>query len=160
MAYKPHRQYEKLRTQALAMKARDAKPGVPHAVVVDIAYPEAVVTVVALGNTRTAVLFSNGGGSAGVDEMTANLGTELGVKAAEFAGSMEQAGDTSLPREGEVKFYVLIGDQIRTGSGGIKELGEDRSRLSPLFHAAFRVITDLKARNMAAEAAAPKKKRP
>ncbi len=151
MSYKLDAKYQAWRKQALAMTASESQPGIAHAVVVDIAYPEAIVTVAALGDGRTAVWFSDGGGSAGADEQTAQLGNEFGLKASELAHNMAPTRDTPLPREGEVKFYVLIGDQTRVGSGMISDLGADKSTFSPLFHAAFRVITDLKERNRAAE---------
>lgn len=157
MAYRLDAQYEQRRNQVLAMKASDVQPGAAHAVIVDIAYREAIVTVAALGDGRTAVWFSDGGGSAGADEQTALLGSELGLKAGQLAHAMAPTRDTPLPREGEVTFYVLIGAQTRAGAGAINELGADQSIFSPLFHAAFRVINDLKARNLVAEARAKNK---
>lgn len=152
MTYKLDPKYEAWRKQALAMKASEFQPGLAHGVIVDIGYPEAVVTVVALGGGRTAVWFSNGGGSLGVDEQTALLGNELGLKAGELSFAMPPTTTTPLPRPGEVKFYVLLNDLTRVATGMIDELGADKSQFSPLFHATFRIINDLRERNLANEA--------
>ncbi|NJO35289.1 MAG: hypothetical protein HC869_21560 [Rhodospirillales bacterium] len=152
MAYKLDAQYEARRTQALSMKASSFQPGLAHGVIVDIGYPEAVVTVAALGDGRVGVWFSDGGGTAGSDEQTAQLGNELGLLAGALSHAMPPTNATPLPRPGEVKFYVLLNDLTRVASGMIDDLGQDRSQFSPLFHAAFRIINDLKVRNLVLDA--------
>jgi hypothetical protein len=157
MTYKLDPKYEVWREQALSMKASEYQPGLAHAVVVDIGYPEAVVTVAALGDGRTAVWFSDGGGSVGVDQLTAQFGAELGALAGMSSHAMPPTKATPLPRPGEVKFYVLLNDLTRTASGMIDELGQDRSQFSPLFHAAFRIINDMRERKLQLELKAQSK---
>lgn len=140
-----------LRSRMLA--ARAAELGLaPRAateawgVLMETAYPDAVVTLVALADGTTSLYFSNGGGiiGAGAHESVVAANRSFLELATALAPTLVRVDDTPMPEAGYVVFYVRTVDGTMSGAGVEEDLGKGRHPLSPLFHAGHRVITAIR----------------
>ena len=98
----------------------------PIALLVEMGYPQAVVTLVVVADGTTSVYFSNGGGIIGCGG-DIKVYAESKVLAAEIVKSVDRIPrtyDFPLPRRGCVRFYVLYTDDSRT-----YEVTEERLQL-------------------------------
>ena len=120
----------------------------PHiwGVLMEIGYPEATATLVALGEGTVSFYFSNGGGIIGAGEHMS-----VRNEAAKFIDSSEECLDQlspastfPLPSEGRVRFYVLTFSGPLTVDAAERELGEGKHPLSRLFYAGHKVITEIR----------------
>jgi len=148
MNYSPVAAFRELRAQALALKASDfARDDAPFGLLMETGYPEAVCTLVALADGTASLYFSNGGGiiGAGEHERPATAARSLVAAAAEFLRHLEAAVEYPLPRPDHTRFYVLIAAGVRTAEALEEDLGENRHALSPLFHAAHGLISEISA---------------
>ena len=139
-----------LRNQALTVSAKDL--GVsqsthePFAVVMDIGYTQAVVTVVSFASGDASIYFSTGGGVLG------GVGHESVRKAAiafvhessHLTGKMQPAANCPYPAPGAVRFYVRTNAGTLAAEAPEKELASGKSALSPLYIAGQDVITQLR----------------
>jgi hypothetical protein len=135
-----------LRQQALSVKASDLglSPGGSKVwgVIMETAFPEAVVTLVSFAEGTTSLYFSSGGGTIGAGEHAAvrSASQELLQIANDHLATFSPAREFPLPTEGRVRFYVHTFDGVLTAERDEEELGEERDPLSPVFHAAHAVI--------------------
>ena len=84
-----------------------------------------------------------------IDKVTLTVrkaGGELLTTANLFLESAAPASSTPPPAQGQTTFYFLTFDGIRAYTAPEEELGYQRDRLSPVFHAAHSVITELRLR--------------
>jgi hypothetical protein len=138
-----------LRDQALGADAAELglKPTSerPHiwGLLMETGYPEAVATLVVLGDGTTSLYFSNGGGMIGAGEHSAvRVASAVLLSTSEsHVASFSAASATPLPGVGRVRFYVRTFDGTLTAEAAENELGEGRHALSPVFYAAHDVIT-------------------
>jgi hypothetical protein len=135
--------YERLRALAFAATPETAQlPGDPFGLIMETAYREGVVTVVAMSDGSTSLYNSKGGAiiGAGQHPKPNALARQLVREAKDFARLLEPSGDHELPALGQTRFYLLT----RTGALSAKapelDLAENRLPLSPLFHAVHQVI--------------------
>jgi hypothetical protein len=147
MYYAPAEVYTKLRS--LALEASANAPGAKEqtfGVIMETGYPEAVVTLVALSDGAASLYFSNGGGVIGMGkhEGTAVAARSLVSFAHHNLKQLVPASETPLPRPGYTRFYVLTRKGTMTAEVMEAELGENRHVLSPLFHAAHELITEMR----------------
>jgi len=138
-----------LRAQALELGAE--KVGLspsrehPHiwGILMEIGYPEAVATLMALADDTVSLYFSSGGGviGAGAHEPVRATLPGFFAEAEAHLGEFADAADTPLPEAGRVRFYVRTFDGTRTAEAAEGDLGNMRHALSPLFHAGHAVIS-------------------
>lgn len=146
--YKVADVYTGLRQQLLTLdpKTVGLSPSTSNqvwAVVMETGYPEAVVTLAAVGDGTVSLYFSNGGGIIGVGqhEETRKAGLEL-ISAAQAVLKCAQHTDTfPLPENGHTRFHIMTFDGAYTADALEKELGDNQHQLSPLFYRAQDVIT-------------------
>ncbi len=111
-------------------------------VLMETGYPEAVATLVALGDGTTSLYFSNGGGIIGGGEharvraASDHFLTNAEAHVTEFTN----ADATPFPGVGRVRFYVRTFEGTLTAEASEDDLGEERHALSPLFHSGHVVI--------------------
>lgn len=107
-------------------------------------YPEAVATLVTLGDGTVSLYFSNGGGmtGAGQHEGPRKASQALLAAAPSFLAQAQPTDDYPLPGKGRTRFYFLTYGGILTVEAAEDDLGYDRHPLSPLFHKAHEVITE------------------
>jgi hypothetical protein len=106
--------YLKLRDQALGFGSEEIKapPVVPDGralgVLMDMGYPEAVVSILGLADGTTSMYISNGGGRIGLgDHEPMAEASKRWVAVAEHAGSLTETDGNALPAEGVIRFNVL-----------------------------------------------------
>jgi len=141
--------YDDLRAQVLALEAGEfgtaADSGV-IAVVMETGYPEAVASLVAVCDGSASLYFSTGGGiiGAGGNERPRAAALKLVAAAVSYLKEMKRSDDTPLPREGFTRFYVVTPTGRLTVEMKEEDLGEGRVSLSPLFHAAHELISEIR----------------
>jgi hypothetical protein len=147
--YEPAEIYADLREQVLALTpadlGADAAAG-PLAALMETGYPEAVATLVAVADGTTSLYFSNGGGMIGGGEhpQVREAARRWLDAVGDALGALSPADDVPLPEEGMTQFVVVTAKGRRAESAVEDDLGEGRHELSPLFHAAHDVITELR----------------
>jgi hypothetical protein len=142
--------YHGLRSQVLEAAA-DLEidlpaPGAAWGLLMETGFEEGAVTLVALRDRNASLYFSSGGGMiGGAAHGRVRRAAEEVVRAAErHRGAMQATEAFPLPALGRVRFYLLTGEGVLTFEAAEEELGNDRSALSPLFHAAHEVIAGLR----------------
>jgi hypothetical protein len=148
---RPAEAYAGLREQVLRLTPDQLGNGTLEeapivALLMETGYPEAVATLVAVVDGTTSLYFSNGGGfiGAGTHAAVAEASRRWFEAGQEFLPELSVIADPSLPSEGLTQFVAVTPDGLRGVVAPEEELGEDRHRLSPLFHAAQDVITQIR----------------
>lgn len=115
--------------------------------VMETGYPEAVATLVALADGSVSLYFSSGGGMIGMGsyEGPQRAAQALLALAPQFRKHCEATTKFPLPQKGHVRFYLLTHQAALTAEAGEDDLGNDRNPLSPLFHRAQHLITEVRA---------------
>jgi hypothetical protein len=136
--------YKNLRSQALSMSPDQL--GIQKmpvwGLLMETGYPEAVATLVALGDGAVSLYFSNGGGIIGIGQhdVPRRIAAELLQMAPSFLEKTSAASKYPLPGEGETTFYFLTPEGVRAFHAKEEELGNDRTPLSPLFFKCHELI--------------------
>ena len=139
-----------LRQQALSVKASDLglSPGGSKVwgMIMETAFPEAVVTLACFADGTTSLYFSSGGGTigAGSHDAVRTASEELLQIANDHLATLAPTREFPVPSEGRVRFYVHTFDGVLTAERDEEELGEERDSLSPVFHAAHAVIAAIR----------------
>jgi len=140
--------YPDLRQQVLSLDPATIGLASPSSnpvwgVVMETGYPEAVATLVTLGDGTVSLYFSNGGGiiGAGQHEGPRKACEVLLAFAPKFISHAKPTRVFPLPAEGHTRFYILCFDAVLTAEAKEEDLGNNRLPLSPLFHKAHEVIT-------------------
>lgn len=109
-------------------------------------YPEAAVTLVAVVDGTASLYFSNGGGiiGAGEHENVRPASQKLVAMAGAFVESMEIVDSFPLVTPGNTSFYIVTSTGVHTYSAKEDDLGEERDRLSPLFHQGHELIGQMR----------------
>lgn len=147
---KPYTQapiYKKLRAQALAFSADDARSkAAVYGVVVEIGYPEAVATLVSLADGTTSLYFSNGGGKVGAEDSpkVAAASKQLVSESAADFDKLTPTVETPLPLLDHTRFYLLTTSGLRTGEALEETLADQKHPLSQLFYWAQAVLTEIR----------------
>ena len=141
-----------LREMALTVEASEINvaPSPGHDVVwgllVDIAFPEAVATLVCLADGTTSLYFSNGRGVIGAGEHASvrDAAERFIALANSYVGAFTISTDSAMPSTGRVRFHVRTFEGLRTAEADEQALGQGQHELSPLFHAGHEVITAIR----------------
>ncbi len=143
---------KELRTMVLKLSPSDIginKKDYPHKVwgiVMETGVEKGYYTLVALADGSTSLYFSTGGGIIGAGEhanvkkasqqllVLANQSVEHAVPTKSFPPPMNE----------KTTFYFLTFDGVKAYSASEEMLGEQKDRLSNLFHAAHSVIAEVR----------------
>jgi hypothetical protein len=114
--------------------------------VMETGYPKGTATLVCLSDGTTSLYTSTGGGfiGGGTHEAVVLENSKLLAFLGDNLAEMSPSADQSLPGEGRTIIRALTTDGQRTYEASENELGGDRSTMSPVFHAAHAVITQLR----------------
>ena len=148
----PSEMSKELRTMVLNLRAsdiginKDDYPLKVWGVVMETGVDEGYYTLVSLADGSTSLYFSNGGGIIGAGEHV-----EVKKVSHQFLAvanqSVEHAVSTEsfpTPENGQTIFYFLTFDGVKTYSAPEQMLGEEKDKLSNLFHAAHAVIAEVR----------------
>jgi hypothetical protein len=125
---------------------RDALGKESWGCVMETGYPNGVATLVCLRDGTTSLYTSSGFGiiGGGAHEAVVRENSALLAAVEEHLSEMSSSTDRSVPRLGRTIIRALTFDGQRSYEAAEEELGEGRSALSPVFHAAHGVITQLR----------------
>jgi len=143
--------YSGLRDQVLQLKpdaigVKDAEQSSVIAVLMEIAYPEAVVTLVAVTDGTASLYFSNGGGiiGGGEHEPVCKVSAEF-IRLAQQYVSLSALTDTfPLPKKNNVRCYLVTLGGVYTFEALEDDLGNNRHACSELFHKSHELITAIR----------------
>jgi hypothetical protein len=109
-------------------------------------YPKGVATLVCLRDGTTSLYTSSGFGiiGGGAHEAVVRENSALLAAVEEHLSEMSSSTDRSVPRLGRTIIRALTFEGQRSYEAAEDELGEGRSALSSVFHAAHGVITQLR----------------
>jgi hypothetical protein len=109
-------------------------------------YPEAVATLVALGDGTSSLYFSKGGGiiGGGGHARVRAANDHFLATAEAYVTEFTKADATPFPAVGRVRFYVRTFEGTVTAEASEDDLGEERHPLSPLFHSGHAVIAAMR----------------
>ena len=149
--------YRRLRQQVLDLDPADiglaAGDGGPRvwAALMELGLPEAVVTLVSVGDGATSLYFSNGGGVIGGGETAAVAAATLQFLATAegLLAELAPTDEFPLPAPGQVLFYALThdgADGAYTAGAAEEELQSRQQALMPLYAMGQNVITQLRLR--------------
>ncbi len=118
----------------------------PWGCLMETGYPTGSATLVCLADGTTSLYTSTGGGviGGGAHEAVVRENARLLAVLNDHLAEMSASTDLSLPQEGRTVIRALTAAGPRRYEAAEKELGEGRSVLSPVFHAAHAVITQLR----------------
>ena len=145
----PRAAFADLRKQALTGSrsafgvGESASPTAPWGVVMETGFSEGSFTLVALSDGSASIYLSSGGGSVGggAHESIRTAARAMVDLAAKFQSQAKPTNDFPLPKGGQTIFYLLTDAGVFTASAREEDLGEERHRWSPLFHAGHELIT-------------------
>jgi hypothetical protein len=143
--------FSELRGQALRLTPDQLGDAVPTeagilALLMETAYREAVATLVAVADGTTSLYFSNGGGFVGAGtHPTVAEASRLWLEAGgTFLPALSNVTEPPLPGVGMTQFVAVTPEGLRGAVAPEDDLGGNRHELSPLFHAAHEVITQIR----------------
>lgn len=153
--YKVAEVYQGLRNQVLTLNPAKLFPegadtpadtSKVWGVLMEMGYPKAVVTLVALADSTASLYYSTGGGiiGAGQHEGPAQAVLTLIEQAAPYVVQCERVQDYPLPQPGNVRFYLLTFDGVFSTEAPEDDLGYNRHALSPLFYTAQSLISEMR----------------
>jgi len=114
--------------------------------VMETGYPNGVATLVCLSDGTTSLYTSSGGGfiGGGAHERVARENAKLLTTLSAHLSAMWPSTDDTLPTDGRTSIRALTNEGQRLFEASENDLGEGRSELSPVFHAAHSVIGELR----------------
>jgi hypothetical protein len=143
--------FSELRSQALRLTADQLGDAVPSeagilALLMETGYQEAVATLVAVADGTTSLYFSNGGGfvGAGTHPTVAEASRSWLEAGRTFLPALSDVTEPPLPGVGLTRLLAVTPDGLRGAVAPEDDLGGNRHELSPLFHAAHEVITQIR----------------
>jgi hypothetical protein len=147
--YKTADVYDGLRNQILGLKAEQLGASTDQpvlAVAMETGYPEAIATLVAVMDGSASLYFSNGGGiiGAGGNPEPNAAARKLVAKASEFKSVCAATTVFPLPQKAHTRFYIITPNGVLTSEAKEVDLGNNRHRMSPLFHTAHELITQIR----------------
>jgi ADP-ribosylglycohydrolase len=144
--------YQGLRAQILTLDpaAAGLQPEPGHSVVwgvlMETAYPRGTATLVALADGTTSLYFSTGGGiiGGGFHQAVATATRSFLADLEDHLSMLRPDPDVTLPAAGQVIIRALTYTGRMSAEASEDDLGHGRHQLSPVFHAAHRVIAELR----------------
>jgi hypothetical protein len=118
----------------------------PWGCVMETGYANGTATLVCLSDGTTSVYTSSGGGiiGGGGHEAVVRANARLLAVLSDHKTEMSPSTEHPLPGVGRTIIRALTADGQREFESAENEIGEGRSPLSPVFHAAHDVITQLR----------------
>ena len=137
--------YLKMRDQAFHWGA-EAPEGALRGVIMETGYDRGIVTFAAMSDSSISIYFSWGGGmiGAGSHQRPAAAARNLAIGVARNMELFQKTSDTKAPKLGETKFFVLVDKDVLTASAKEQELQSGKHKLSPVFHAAQVVMSEVR----------------
>lgn len=143
---------DKLRSMVLELNPSDiglTKESFPYpvfALIMETGFPEGSFTLSAIADGSTSLYFSNGGGiiGGGEHETVREASAYLLSGAQHFYEKAERVTVFPRPRAGQVIFYFVTFDGVRSYTALEDDLGNEKDELSALFFAAHDVIAALR----------------
>lgn len=134
-----------MRPEAIGIVAPRA-PEEVWGVVMEQAYPEALATLVVLADGSVSLYFSNGGGVIGMGSHAKpqRAAQALLAVAPDFRKDCRPTTKYPLPQKEHVHFYLFTHHAMLTAEACEDDLARDHSSLSPLFHKAHELITEIR----------------
>lgn len=113
---------------------------------VETGYDSGVASLVCLRDGTTSLYFSGGGGiiGGGAHQAVVRANAELFTVAQTYLAALMPSSDRRLPAKGRVVIRALTYSGKLTFEASEDDLGNGRSSLSPVFHSAHGVITQLR----------------
>lgn len=148
--YKVAEAYTGLRNMALTTKpdAVNLKPaaGEVWGILMETGYPEAVVTLVALGDGTVSIYFSNGGGIIGLGPHPGpqRAGKALIAYSQRYSKRGAKTKKYPLPMPSYTRFYFLTGNGVTFVEAKENDLGNGRHEMSPLFRKGHELISEIR----------------
>lgn len=143
--------YVELRNQVLQVKPdaigeERTDDSTVIAVLMETAYSEAIVTLVAVADGTASLYFSNGGGiiGGGGHEPVRKVCAGFIAGAQQYVSQSTSTDTFPLPIEGSVRFYLVTGVGVYTFEALEDDLGYERHTCSPLFHKGHELITAIR----------------
>jgi hypothetical protein len=143
--------FSELRERALRLTPDQLGDAVPTeapilALLMETGYPEAVGTLVAVADGTTSLYFSNGGGfvGAGTHPTVADASRKWLEAGNTFLPALSDVPEPPLPDVDTTQFVAVTPDGLRGAVAPDDDLGGNRHALSPLFHSAHEVITQIR----------------
>jgi hypothetical protein len=140
--------YLALRRQVLDLTAHQlgGRTSPLIALLMETGYPQAVATLVGVVDCSTSLYFSSGGGTIGAGEHAAVAAAteqwlQLGIG---VLGQLSPVDDPPLPTLGQTQFVAVTPAGLLRAVTAEDALGDGGHVLSPLFHAAHDVITQIR----------------
>lgn len=148
--YETSEVYDGLRGRVLGLTPEEL--GVdPHqtpilAALMELGYPEAVASLVAVADGSASLYFSNGGGTIGAGEhdSVARAARSFLEVAGNFAEQMEEVELALLPARGEVRFHLVSGTGIVSAEALEDVIKEGEHPLLPLFDRGHALIAAIR----------------
>ncbi|MDX1471932.1 MAG: hypothetical protein R3213_10580 [Flavobacteriaceae bacterium] len=144
----PEDVYLGLRSQVLNLTSEEFgvnKQNFPYEVwglIMETGVKQGSYTLVTLADGTTSIYYSTGGGiiGAGAHESVQEVSKILLSGANHFHDAATVTTDYPLPEQGQTNFYFLGYDGVKKYTALESDLGNNKDRLSKLFHAAHMVI--------------------
>ncbi|HRZ28157.1 MAG TPA: hypothetical protein P5295_15230 [Spirochaetota bacterium] len=147
--YKQAEVYKDLRKQVFSISPSDLKitrneSKIVYGVIMETGYPEAVVSLIAIGDGTVSLYFSNGGGIIGIGghEKPKSICLDYINDSNNFIKLATKTDSNQLPNNGETIFYFLTFDGIYYFKEKEDTLGNNKSSFSKLFYKAQELITE------------------
>ena len=115
-------------------------------IVMDMAYPEGVASVMSALTGDASIYFSKGGGVLGGigHEPVRTAAVQFVREASRSVPSLAATSEFPYPAAGNIRFYVSTPAGILAGEAPESELRDNRHALSSLYHAGQNVVTELR----------------
>jgi hypothetical protein len=145
MAYQLDPKYVALREEAFHWNSQ-APQGALRGVIMETGYAQGIVTLAAMSDSSISVYFSHGSGmiGAGSHDRPAAAARNLAIGVARNMELFKKTSDTKVPKPGETKFFVLVDNDVLGASAKEEDLGQNKHKLSPVFHAAHAVLSEVR----------------
>lgn len=113
------------------------------AIVMESAGDDYCYSLVAVADGSASIYFSNGGGiiGAGQHPQGAEKAKEFLAFSEQYEGELKEVSESPLPEPGMTRFYIIRKDSTLSGEFKEDDLGNERLKLSPLFHKGHELIT-------------------
>ena len=120
--------------------------GEPLAIVMDVAHPDAIASVVATATGDASLSFSTGAGLLGrnADENVRAAATAFVAEVRNHLPRFSPASELAHPGNGNVRFFVRIASEVRVAEASERALQDGSDSLAPLYAAGQGVIGQLR----------------
>jgi hypothetical protein len=137
--------YQKLRGEAFNWDAK-APDGALRGIIMETGYDRGIVTFAAMSDSSVSIYFSWGGGmiGAGSHDRPAAAARNLAIGVARSMELFKKTSDTTPPRLGETKFFVLVDRDILGAGAKEQELQSGNNKLAPIYQAAHAVMNEVR----------------